>query len=193
MVDQTEIIEEGLSNIGEIIYLVDKLRGMIPEVPEGKRATISNPELPRTIYDICDRQAMAYSCLFDDAKTRMKEPPPQRRLRHDRVRLVKDTCGNAEFPNLANKGVRNALVHWDDFMLDAIMRGVARPSLTDLAFSHRDGFGFDASRLLLIRVYFAETDVIHLFDHELHVGALKAEAQLVLDRFGYEVALKPDA
>lgn len=193
MTNQDIIVEEGLRNVAEIVYLVDKLHRLADDLAGDELRITGSSEIPIAIIDLCNRQAFAYSCLFDSAKSRMKEPPPQRKLRLARVQAVQQRCGEADFPNLANKDVRNGLVHWDDYMLAAIMRGAADRRIMNVAISSGEGIGVDLEDCLLVLVYVRATDTVHVFDATLQLAALKAEAETILQCFGYEAQWPVDA
>lgn len=181
MVDQSPIIRSGLDALQEIASRVYEVHSLDPKVAEGL-AIISNPEIPTHVKAICHLQAHAYACLFDNGH-RKTESPRTTTLRIERVDAVLKTCDGIDIPELRNRGMRNAMAHFDErYLREAIAKPKAAV-VQDLAFSHVDAISFQGEGML-IRVYYYDIDTVFLFNEKLRLGALKLEAERVLARFG---------
>lgn len=181
MIDQTLIIETGLSALANIVESVEAIDRLLPEdsrMPGPPFAIISNGEIPSQIEDICSYQALAFGCLFDRGN-RHTESATLKNHRLRRVDEVHQRCGPIEIPQLRNRGVRNALAHFDERMLKALAASPNCALIQDIAVSHRDAILFEPTTIL-IRFYCYDIDTLFLFNETLRLHPIKKEAQQVL-------------
>jgi hypothetical protein len=181
VIDQTLIIETGLSALANIVESVEAIDQLLPDDCRSSGppfSIISNGEIPTRIEDICSFQALAFGCLFDKGH-RHTESAAFKNHRLKRVAEVQQRCGANEIPELRNRGVRNALAHFDERMLKALAASPNCGLVQDLAVSHREAIAFEPTTIL-VRFYCYDIDTLFLFNETLHLQPLKGEAQKVL-------------
>jgi hypothetical protein len=184
MVDQRPIIESGIAALAAVRDNIDQVFARRPEPrPPGQGSLISNAEMIQSLEQICISQAHAFACLFDDGR-RATEAPRLEKMRRERVSQVRAHCEGIDITELRNRGVRNALAHFDERYLKAIVdHGDKGGWIQDLALSHMKMFnlGEDGTQRM-IRVYIFENDTLYLFGEELHLTNLRRASDEALGR-----------
>lgn len=189
IIDQTTIIQAGIKALAEVDFGLNVIMKHKPgdEITGPPYTIISQPEISESLQRICSSQAVAYSCLFDDGR-RHSESPRLANLRLERVRQVRDLCKGIDLTEMRSRGVRNALAHFDERYLKAIVEhGTKGGWLQDLALSHKAAvdLGPDAEQRM-IRVYIYDEDILYAFGETLRLKRLRQEIDAVIARLGYE-------
>ncbi|NIJ06545.1 hypothetical protein FHS31_000127 [Sphingomonas vulcanisoli] len=189
MVDQRQIIDAGVTALITLRNDVQALRQIRPieaDTEGPPYLLISNPIIPACVERICSSQAQAFNCLFDLGRQRASESSRMHALRLERVNAVRRHCSDIDITNLTQRGVRNALAHFDERLLKALLNPDNKGGwMQDLAASHRAAFdlGPDAEQRM-VRAYFYHEDVVYVLGETLRPFAMDTEAALVLARFG---------
>ncbi|MCZ8087630.1 MAG: hypothetical protein O9257_09910 [Brevundimonas sp.] len=189
-VDQTPITQAGINALAVVDFNLNLVMSHRPgaEITGPPYAIVSQREIAEALQRICSSQAVAYACLFDDGH-RASEAPRLRNLRLERVRQIRDRCKGVDLTEMRRRGVRNALAHFDERYLKALVdHGGKGGWLQDLALSHKAAIdiGPDAEQRM-IRVYVYNEDVLYLFGETLRLKRLRGEIDAILARLGYEI------
>jgi hypothetical protein len=189
-VDQTAIIQAGIAALAQVDFNINVVITHRPEanVTGPPYTIISQPEIAEALQRICSNQAVAYSCLFDDSR-RPSEAPRLANLRLERVGEIRNRCKGIDVTEMRSRGVRNALAHFDERYLKAIVdHGDKGGWLQDLALSHKAAFNLGADgEQRMIRVYVYDEDALYLFGEVLRLRRLRAEIDEVVARLGYAI------
>jgi len=188
--DQTAIIQAGINALAEVDFNINVVMRHRPsaEITGPPYLVISQPEIAEALQNICSSQAVAYACLFDDGR-RASEAPRFTNLRLERVGQVRDHCKGIALTEMRSRGVRNALAHFDERYLKAIVdHGEKGGWLQDIALSHKAAInlGADAEQRM-IRVYIYDEDILYVFGEMLRLKRLREEIDAVVTRLGYEI------
>ena len=191
-IDQAAIVQAGINALAEVDFNLNAVMRHRPgaDVTGPPYAIISQPEIAEALQRICASQAVAYACLFDDGR-RASEAPRFTNLRLERVGQIRDRCKGIDLTEMRSRGVRNALAHFDERYLKAIVdHGGKGGWLQDLALSHKAAFdlGPDAEQRM-IRVYIYDEDVLYLLGETLRLQRLREEIDAALARLGYAIDL----
>lgn len=189
-IDQTQIVLAGVNALAAVDYHINVVMRHRPgpEITGPPYTIINQPEIAEALQRICVSQAVAYACLLDDGR-RASEAPRLSKLRLERVAQVRERCKGVDVAEMRRRGVRNALAHFDERYLKAIVEhGHEGGWLQDIALSHRAAFdmGTNAEQRM-IRVYVYDEDVLYLFGETLRLLRLREEVDAVLACLGYEL------
>jgi hypothetical protein len=184
--DQSRIIEAGLKACARMHFCIAQiLKYSPPPDPAGRPfALVNHWEVAEAIEALCHAQATAFGCLFDDGRRPAWEKPAKRDYRLQRVAMVREKCGDLDIPNLRNKGIRNALAHFDERLLDLLIDSPDAQTVEHLSWSHRAAV---PEQFVLIGVYFYDIDELYMFDEVLRLRGLQQELEQVFGAFGYQV------
>lgn len=193
--DQRHIVQFGIQAaadcLAEIRTVWQLTRRHDPDRQRGWM--MPDPEIKRTIAAVCATQSTAYSCLFDNGR-RSTENERYRQMRLARVEGIRQLCRGLDLSEISKRGIRNALAHFDERFLKAIVEHPNGGWVSGLAMGYRDQFrnGPEGDQRL-INVYVIETDDAHLFGETLNLGRLDAQIRAVLKRLGVDYELPTEA
>ena len=182
---QAPIIRAGVDALSNVIACIDAVWAHRPaKGPGPPYYIVSEAAVAIALQRLCVDQAQAYACLFDRG-TRSSESRRMADARMARVQMVRQRCEGIDLSELANRGVRNALSHFDERYLKALMEYRDGPWLQDIALSHWATISLsEADRARLIRVYVFEDDSLHLFGERLNLGPLRRTCEAAIERLG---------
>lgn len=183
-----QLIEIGMKSLAEVDHAIGTILKFKKDFPKGTLYIANNYQIAEAIERLCSSQARAFGCLFDDGK-RHGEPELLKKLRLERVKRVKDRCKEIPVTNLANKGVRNALAHFDERFLKSVSLTPKASTISWLAASNRGVFTPDEvdGVIVYLGIYFFDSDELCLFDEVLHLEGLRREIEQIVSAFNYKI------
>jgi hypothetical protein len=139
-----------------------------------------DPEIPPTLSDLGFQQGVASTILFNDAPKTSRENAASYKLRLDRLAYVKQRCAHIPHKVLANRKIRNSLVHVDEYLA----RELGKPNtgwMIDSAIGTRDQFAAPPGiEIGFCRMYIASEDMLLHLGNEISIANLRKEAKGVL-------------
>lgn len=182
--DQGPVFHAGFMELVHIHKNIEKIFQHEPklteeQIKENKSIMMDEPAISDALEAICSGQSLAYSCLFDNGRKRGTETKSMYRLRMERVSRIRDACKDINIVELGKRGVRNAIVHLDERLTQAIIEGRMETYLWNVSLSSTGGIKFPP-RTSFIRVYFFKEDELIVFDEKLKLRPLLDEVKKVM-------------
>ncbi len=155
---------------------------------------ISDVIISDSLSRIASNQALAFGCLFNAGKRSPSETAQEADLRLARINYVKKYLNGLPITQLRNRGVRNALAHYDERFLRAIIEANGRPisRLERLGISHLNVVQF-AGNAYQIRsnVYSYYDDTFYLLSEKLQLEPLQREILAIAKVLGLKLDGEP--
>jgi hypothetical protein len=180
---QDILIKHGVSALVRTVLAIERLWAIDPKTPADKTGLVIEGDPAQIITDLCNSFASASTILFDDGPQRSSENRKLYELRKARAAMVAARCPGLDLSILAEKVVRNRIVHLDEHLAKIFLRYPEDTWIIDVAISSRKRLiESPSSKWRFSRVYvFDERKIFHL-DAELDVAALHEVAIKVLER-----------
>lgn len=150
---------------------------------------ISDANVPIAHENIAQDQSLAYGCLFNQGPKTSSETIREAKLCIERVQSFRARCKGVPIVQLRNRGIRNALAHFEERYLKAIIEshGKQISGLENLAISHESSFVFRPdNHVIKIKVYIYETDTFYLFNEKLELSPLRKGIEEIVAALGME-------
>lgn len=197
MLDQSGIIDAGVYALSALDYAIGNILKFQPQGDEAssRMGLVSESRIAEAIEAVCNQQARAYGCLFDNGN-RNTESNRLRNLRLERVGIVRDQCKGMSLTYLSNRGIRNALAHYDERYLKLIAVDDNWFRVEWLAFGSKAAIVLDdGRRAIMTGVYFYEEDELHMLGEVLKLVPLRLEIEEALNALGFELdkTSRPDS
>jgi len=141
-----------------------------------------HPDIPQTLSEICLHQGIASSILFNNSTQSTSENSHCYKLRTERFNYVKQFCAaqSVTVDILANRKVRNQLVHIDEHLTKALTKANTGWFI-DTAVGFRNQFtAQNGLEIKFCRSFIASEEVILNFDNEISTRKLWDESSAVL-------------
>jgi hypothetical protein len=176
---QNVIFSHGRVALLALVRHIDRLYELLGTFPNVTNAYI-HPEIATTLSDVYFQQGTASTILFNDSPQAAKENAAAYKLRVGRVSYVKHLTANCPTAVLANRKVRNALVHVDEYLAKELRKENTGWAI-DSAWPDRDAFVAPPGiSVAYCRCYIGSEDKILHLGHEISISALRMEASAVL-------------
>lgn len=171
------VIDEGLGSLETLISRIEELWAIRPPIqpaPEG--SIVSDGRLPALIASICHEIGIASLCLFSRGRL---EARFDNNARVERAAFIDKKLHGIDLGALADRTVRNRLMHIDEWLPRAFRHDLGAPALQDLAITRRSMFArADGNgEVVLIRVYVMEEDCIAHLGADLQLAAVHRAAK----------------
>ncbi|WP_132907213.1 hypothetical protein [Sphingomonas sp. BK235] len=188
-IDQSRIVEDGFDALVELDTAINEVLAHKPDLKGHKFGMHGENVIRDALQTICNMQARAYGCLFDEGSRGPTESKANKDARLERVRKVKAALGNEDLPNLRDRGIRNALAHYDEYYLNELRSKPKNFELKWLGVSSKGMFtrAEDDVKTIYVGVYFYAEDEFHLFNRMIKLIPMQTELRGVVTKAGYVI------